>query len=704
MKSTFILFALIIISFSSYSQTVSGINYQSVLRDGNGEILVNTEVSVLLTIRSGSPDGVSVYSEAHSLTTNAFGLINLVIGSGAVVDGIFSAIDWGGGNHFLEVAIDMNGSSDFQVIGTTQFLSVPYALHASSLTLTGEDGTPYKIKVDENGNIIAEPADDPGVVTDPDGNVYPIITIGLLDWFAINLKSTKFADGSDIPASDFKIYDHTLVDGIDSEAEMKEAYGLLYNYDAVSGSSGLCPTGWRVSDDSDWNYLESLLGASVGAGNKIKSCRQVDSPLGGDCATNDHPRWTKPFGSNYGTDDVNFAGLPSGKYEGSFSSIGSQVFFWTVADLPKTKRLWNVANNIYTTESANPAYFYSVRCVRNSSNPQVFLPSVTTAIVSNVGKTSATGGGNVTDDGGGEVTARGVVFNTIENPTLENNAGFSVDGSGLGQFVSEMTGLEIETTYFVRAYATNSAGTDYGDQVSFTTGSDETVVDVEGNVYPVVKIGNQIWMAKNLRTRTFNDGTPIPFLNNEDWAAVDYTENPAPSYGLYPHTQIEGLNSDEEVMDAYGILYNYFAATDSLGICPSGWHVPSNEEIDTLLSYISGGEAFGGKQLKSCRQVSTPQGGDCVTSDHPRWNFFSSSFFGTDDYGFGALPAGYRTSGGNYTFVGAMTGFNTSTIGLAVPPYGWVMPALRMDQANDVVFREMWQPLLGWSVRCVKDE
>lgn len=704
MKKTFIIFALIIFSISSYAQTATGINYQSVLRDGNGEILISTEVSVLLTVRSGSPDGIAVYSETHSLITNAFGLINLVIGGGNVVDGIFSTIDWGGGNHFLEVAVDLDGNSDFQVIGTTQFLSVPYAYHASSLTLTGDDGNPYRIKVDEDGNLVAEPLGDPGVVTDVEGNSYAIITIGQLDWFATNLRTTKFTSGTDIPAADFRIYDHTLVDGINSAQEMKDKYGVLYNYSAVESTAGLCPTGWRVSNADDWTYLQSLLGSSTGAGNKLKSCRQIDSPLGGECDTSEHPRWTKPFNTNHGTDDYGFGALPAGKNEGNFTNAGAQALFWTAADPPQSKRLWNITNDIFTANNPNQSNFYSVRCVRESPDPQVFLPTVTTSLVSNVGETSATGGGNVLEDGGGAVTARGVVFDTAENPSLEGNSGFTVDGAGLGVFESEMTGLALETTYYVRAYATNSAGTTYGSQVSFTTGSDDNVTDVEGNVYPVVKIGEQTWMAKNLRTRTFNDGTPIPILNNADWAAVDYSTNPLPSHGLYPHTAIEGLNSDEAVMEAYGVLYNYFAATDPRGICPPGWHVPSNAEIDTLLNFISGGEQFGGKQLKSCRQVSTPEGGDCETSIHPRWNFWGSTIWGTDDYGFSALPAGYRTGGGTYAFIGAMTGFNTSTIELVVHPFDYVMPALRMDQANDVVFREMWQPKLGWSVRCVKDQ
>jgi uncharacterized protein (TIGR02145 family) len=133
--------------------------------------------------------------------------------------------------------------------------------------------------------------------------------------------------------------------------------------------------------------------------------------------------------------------------------------------------------------------------------------------------------------------------------------------------------------------------------------------------------------------------------------------------------------------------------------------VPSNDEIDTLLSNLSLGLDFAGRQLKSCRQVTSPLGGDCNVDEHPRWNFGSADYYGTDDYGFSGLPAGYRTSSGSYTFLGTMTGIATSTIEFIGPPHNiYATPNLRMDFFNDVVFREYWEPVLGWSVRCVKDQ
>ena len=106
-------------------------------------------------------------------------------------------------------------------------------------------------------------------------------------------------------------------------------------------------------------------------------------------------------------------------------------------------------------------------------------PTVTTIAISNIDKTTAMGGGNVTADGGATVTARGICWSTSQNPTISGS--HTTDGTGTGTFTSNMTGLEPNTTYYVRAYATNSAGTAYGDQVSFTTLPDGIQGDADGD-------------------------------------------------------------------------------------------------------------------------------------------------------------------------------------------------------------------------------
>jgi dihydroxyacetone kinase DhaKLM complex PTS-EIIA-like component DhaM len=117
--------------------TPQGFNYQSVVRDNTGKPLANQAVTLLFSIRSGAPNGPIVYSERHSITTNEYGLTNLVVGKGSIVQGTFAAINWSGGAKFMTVALEISPNL-FDELGSTELLSVPYALYAQS---SGGGGT-----------------------------------------------------------------------------------------------------------------------------------------------------------------------------------------------------------------------------------------------------------------------------------------------------------------------------------------------------------------------------------------------------------------------------------------------------------------------------------------------------------------------------------------------------------------------------------
>jgi hypothetical protein len=108
------------------------------------------------------------------------------------------------------------------------------------------------------------------------------------------------------------------------------------------------------------------------------------------------------------------------------------------------------------------------------------LPQLTTNTITNITATTATCGGNITSDGGFEITARGIVWSTLRNPTIDNNKGKTNDGTGIGSFTANLTELTLNTTYYVRAYATNSVGIQYSNQVNFTTLSSYTLDDYLG--------------------------------------------------------------------------------------------------------------------------------------------------------------------------------------------------------------------------------
>ena len=219
------------------------------------------------------------------------------------------------------------------------------------------------------------------------------------------------------------------------------------------------------------------------------------------------------------------------------------------------------------------------------------------------------------------------------------------------------------------------------------------VTDIDGNFYPSAIISNQEWMAENLRVTQYNNGDVIPTgLNNTDWGNT--TDG---AYAIY--------GNDNDMFAAYGALYNWYAVDDARGLCPTGWHVPSDAEWFELVNYVVE-QGFpnsyvingAGNALKSCRQVSSPLGGDCATSEHPRWDSHST-FYGTDEFGYSALPGGARNSNGFYLSLGRYATWWSSTESSTTHAWFWNL----YDLNGSSVARSSIVKSNGFSVRCVRD-
>jgi uncharacterized protein (TIGR02145 family) len=303
------------------------------------------------------------------------------------------------------------------------------------------------------------------------------------------------------------------------------------------------------------------------------------------------------------------------------------------------------------------------------------VPVLTTADVTEITQTTAMSGGNITDVGGTIVTARGVCWNTSQNPNISDSK--TEDGAGAGSFTSSISGLEPNTTYYVRAYATNSAGTGYGSAMTFTS-LEEAIraVDVDGNVYSTVIIGNLEWFAENLRTTKYNNGTPIPNVTSDsDWSSI--------RTGAYSWKD----NDETTYKNTYGALYNWYAVNTG-NLCPAGWHVPTDVEWTALTDYAGGASIAGGK-LKSTRTAPDA---------HPCW--ISPNTSATDEYGFSALPGGHRDGSGYGMFdvVGRFGDWWSSTESHV--ERAWIR---RMVYNNEDVRRFHDWKVQGSSVRCVRD-
>jgi uncharacterized protein (TIGR02145 family) len=202
-----------------------------------------------------------------------------------------------------------------------------------------------------------------------------------------------------------------------------------------------------------------------------------------------------------------------------------------------------------------------------------------------------------------------------------------------------------------------------------------TMTDKDGNVYTSVTIGTQTWLAENLKTTTYNDGSDIPnVIENSAWitltagAYCDYANNPANS-------------------DTYGRLYNWYVAAPSntKKICPTGWHVPKDEEWTTMINYL-GGTSVAGGMLKETGIL----------------HWAGQNAGATNETGFTALPGGYRSAGdgafssiGNLGFWWSASDAKTTAPGKAwyVVMHDFLSTALRFDKDKEH----------GLSIRCVKD-
>jgi uncharacterized protein (TIGR02145 family) len=222
---------------------------------------------------------------------------------------------------------------------------------------------------------------------------------------------------------------------------------------------------------------------------------------------------------------------------------------------------------------------------------EVVLPgpqaTISTLEASSIGATSVQSGGMISSDGGTPVTERGVCWSTSHLPTIALPTRTS-DGSGIGTFTSAITGLTTWTTYYARAFATNGTGTYYGSEVVIvpippvTFG---TVADADGNNYKTVVIGNQTWMAENLRVSKYQDGSAL------------VSGLAAPSFGSTNSGAFIDFDNSPSSAGTYGHLYNSYAVDDVRNICPAGWHVPSSAEWNEL-ALLLGGSNVAGTRMK----------------------------------------------------------------------------------------------------------
>ena len=475
-------------------------------------------------------------------------------------------------------------------------------------SFTGAMGATYVLRWTVNGKCgsssddvtihFANPYLNPdltyGSVTDIDGNYYPTIQIGAQTWMAGNLRTTRYNDGTVIP----HVTDNAAWQGLTTGAwayynhdeNHNSIYGKLYNwYAAITGK--LCPQGWHIPTRAEFNHLADYLGTS--AGGKMKSIIGWNSPNTG------------------ATNESGFSGLPGGTRaaDGSFAEIGNAGYWWTTTDLDGSNswlRTLNFNNNGFNNNGLHRKRGLSCRCVKdcpplvpNAGSDQLDLPGTSTVLEAVI-PPGESGVWSIISGTGGSFG------NTSQpNSTFTGTAG---------------------NTYVLRWTVSNICSNSLSDDVTVSFERENylnpaltygTVNDIDGNQYATIQIGDQRWMAENLRTTKYNDGTPIPNVtDNSEWS---YLYTGAWSY----------YNNNASNNFPYGKLYNWYAVNTGK-LCPTGWRIPSDTDFNQLSGYLGGSSEAGGK-IKSVKGWNSPNTG------------------ATNESGFSGLPGGKRDpSGGSF--------------------------------------------------------
>ncbi len=599
-------------------------------------------------------------------------------------------------------------------------------------------------------------------------------------WMTKNLDVAYYRNGDPIPQVIDPDQWSNLTTGAwcyyNNDPSTADVYGKLYNWHAINDPRGLAPEGWHLPSMPEFQSLRNCLSGASVAGGKMK-----------EVGTS---HWISP---NAGANNSSgFTALPGGfrKLDGEFYSLGVKGYWYT-----STSFLDNTGTLIIGTISlssstpaltetisgSNVASFYnnglSVRCILGRANNI----EISTNQHSNLTATSVQSGGYISNDGGYPISSRGVVWSTSPSPSI-NLVTKTSDGTGMGSFASNINGLSPNTTYYIRAYASNLIGTVYGNEdtiytanyttptivtkaislithsgcvsgassinngnnpisskgvvwstspnptISLTTktfdgtgsllfNSNVTGLSTNTTYYlrayatnsagtgygneivfrtsdiQSVAICDQVWTSKNLNVSTYSNGDPIPQITD----SAAWVNSTTGAWCYY--------NNDPAMGVIYGKLYNWYAVNDPRGLAPNGWHIPSNNEWDSLVyCYVSNNNcpSYNTSAYRTINAALQATGN--IEAGTGLWHR-NNSFIATNSSGFTALPGPVRNfngdPGGFNRIIGYWGLYWTSSVSQTFPssPVSFIISISGTNSPCGTAQSKQD----GYSVRCVKN-
>jgi uncharacterized protein (TIGR02145 family) len=377
----YLLFLGLSLTFTLQAQAPQGFNYQATVRNSAGDLIVNTNVYFKFNVMQGSQTSLPVFTEIHYVPTDDLGQVNLVIGQGTTTTGTFSELDWSLGSYYLGIELDTGNG--YVAMGTTQLLSVPYALYAENSGNSTPTTPNLETVLAENNSAnnqqikdLQDPTDaqdaatkayidalitslqsqidalQPTSVTDQDGNTYDYLTYGDQVWTVENAEMVTYRDGTPIPQVTDATEWQNLNTGAWSYYNNDPTKGKLYNWYAVMGihdtdpntpNKEFAPEGWHVPTDAEWTTLAEYLIANgynydgTTTGNKIG--KAMASTTGWNSTTSEGA-----IGNDQSLNNSSgFNAFPEGyrsSNDGSFDNEGDSAIFWSSTEY-NTSFAWN---------------------------------------------------------------------------------------------------------------------------------------------------------------------------------------------------------------------------------------------------------------------------------------------------------------------------------------------------------------------------